>query len=457
MRRFLIFFLALQITVLMLAGCSIPFFGKSPEASDKTGDMDLIGLDGGPEDHGNMIPDPGTSDPDGQKPDTGSLYYAEDDIYDADAVGNKYGPGGTLSEDDTGGVADSVFTAAPDGYGNGYPDDGYYSGAPGETESRSTDSYDNEDHDTGPYGTGVLSAQKTSGVTRSEPRRPVTVYYQDADGCIIPMTRWIQSQPGIARAAVSLAIDSPLTREETAYYGVYPVIPENTEILGIDIRNGTAVIDFSRHLLNYGTAWSERNIIAAIVYTLTEFETVDDVRILINGYSPGVLKYGTDLSDVVGREDLMINAGPSLSASGNEKLDVYFMKQANERFSYAVPVSLAVDGEADMMPDTFVRLLFGTKPGGGIYTEIPDGADLKSSYVHNGTVYLDFSKEFLDYGGALGEEAILKQITYTLRQCDGIRKINITVEGRSTDLPEGTYISAGLVIPATINDVMDRG
>ncbi|HPZ05974.1 MAG TPA: hypothetical protein PK423_08050, partial [Clostridiales bacterium] len=76
MRRFLIFFLALQITVLMLAGCSIPFFGKSPEASDKTGDMDLIGLDGGPEDHGNMIPDPGTSDPDGQKPDTGSLYYA---------------------------------------------------------------------------------------------------------------------------------------------------------------------------------------------------------------------------------------------------------------------------------------------------------------------------------------------------------------------------------------------
>ena len=73
---------------------------------------------------------------------------------------------------------------------------------------------------------------------------------------------------GIARAAVSLAIDSPLVREETAYYGVYPVIPEGTEILGIDIRNGTAVIDFSRHLLNYGTAWSERNIIAAIVYSL---------------------------------------------------------------------------------------------------------------------------------------------------------------------------------------------
>lgn len=67
----------------------------------------------------------------------------------------------------------------------------------------------------------------------------------------------------------------------------------------------------------------------------------------------------------------MINAGPSLSASGNEKLDVYFMKQANERFSYAVPVSLAVDGEADMMPDTFVRLLFGTNPEAAYILKYP--------------------------------------------------------------------------------------
>ena len=57
------------------------------------------------------------------------------------------------------------------------------------------------------------------------------MFCQDEDGCIIPVTRWIQPQLGIARAAVSLAIDSPLVREETAYYGVYPVIPEGTEIL----------------------------------------------------------------------------------------------------------------------------------------------------------------------------------------------------------------------------------
>jgi germination protein M len=420
MKRFYVFFLAALIAAL-LTGCSIPFFGGSSGGSDKNGGNDMIGLDDSQD--GSGIAAAGDNSDPVSAPESGREQH-HDDTYSS-----------------------SVSEGAGD----------HSAGLSGSVD-HSMGSSGSGGNDTVPSGTGVLSAERSSGVTYSEPRRPVTVYYQDEDGCIIPVTRWIQPQLGIARAAVSLAIDSPLLREETTYYGVYPVIPEGTEILGIDIRNGTAVIDFSRHLLSYGTAWSERNIIASIVYTLTEFETVDRVRILINGYSPGVLKYGADLSDALGREDLMINTGTSLSASGKDKLDVYFMKKANDSFVYAVPVSLAVgSGGADMTPDTLIRLLFGTDPESGIYTEIPDGAYLKSSYVYNGTAFLDFSGEFLNYGGTAREEAILKQIAYTLRQCSGIRKINITVEGRSVDLPEGTYISSGITIPAVINDVMDRG
>lgn len=436
MRRFLVFFLAIQIMVLLLAGCSIPFFGRSSDKPDKTGANDMIGLNDSTGGNGNAAADAGMSGTDHMDPDSYGKSEADGSLNDP----------GTL----TGDAAGSIFASEPEDGEEHYPYAGIGSGI----------SEDTGDDGTGPYGTGVLAAQSVTKTAWSEPRRPVTVYYQDEDGCLVPMTRWIQPQLGIARAAVSLAIDSPLTREETAYYGVYPVIPEGTGILGIDIRNGTAVIDFSRDLLNYGTAWSERNIIAAVVYTLTEFDTVDKVRILINGYPVGVLKYGTDLSEPLRREDMMINTEMVKVSPepGKEKIDVYFMKRANEDFVYAVPVSLAVEsGEADLEPDTLVRLLLGTVPGGGIYTEIPEGVYLRGSYVYDGTAYLDFSGEFINYGGTAREEAILKQITYTLRQCDGIRKIKITVDGRSVELPEGTYISAGLVIPATVNDVMDRG
>lgn len=441
MRRLPVFFTALILTTLLLAGCSIPFLGNIFGGADKTDDAgEMIGLDDIRGADGSIATGGGISGTGGGTGDAGGAYYDTDGVARSNSAGS-------------GDAAGSVFASE-----SGDGEDHYVDAEVGSGISDVMDSAGNDD--TGPFGTGVLSAQGVSEAGYSEPRRPVTVYYQDEDGCLVPMTRWIQPQLGIARAAVSLAVDSPLTREETAYYGVYPVIPEGTRILGIDIRNGTAVIDFSRHLLSYGTAWSERNIVAAIVYTLTEFDTVDKVRILINGHQPGVLKYGTDLSGPLGREDVMINTEPALVPSGTRrgKLDVYFMKQANEGFAYAVPVSVAVDSaEADPAPGTLVRLLLETVPAGGIYTEIPEGACLRNSYVQNGTVFLDLSGEFLDYGGTEREEAILRQLAYTLRQCDGIRKIRIMVDGKNVDLPGGTYISSGLVIPATLNDVIDRG
>ena len=72
---------------------------------------------------------------------------------------------------------------------------------------------------------------------------PVTLYYQDIDGYLIPMTRWVDKQPGIARAALDGLTDSAITREELRYYGIYPVLPVNTEVLGINIKDGIAIVD----------------------------------------------------------------------------------------------------------------------------------------------------------------------------------------------------------------------
>jgi germination protein M len=62
----------------------------------------------------------------------------------------------------------------------------------------------------------------------------------------------------------------------------------------------------------------------------------------------------------------------------------------------------------------------------------------------------------LNYEGYSKEEGILKQLAYTVRQVDGIKRLRISVNGREAKLPEGTELTGGLAIPATINDVMDR-
>ena len=431
MRRFIVLFLA--IYMLLLTGCTIPFFGKSKNDPPAIADgSELVSVD----DNGREGEQPGGLESEDAGYDV-DPEAAADTGYNSAYNSIETGDAAELPETETAGTTETTGT----------------------TEEEAADSvlYVTDPIGTG-NETGVLAAQSDAGSSAffSEPRRSVTVFYQDADGYLVPMTRWIETQPGIARASLNLVIDSALNREELVYYGVYPIIPENTEILGIDVRGGVATVDFNRYLLNYDSALSERNIIASIVYTMTEFETIERVRILINGYSQGILKYGADLGKPLGRDDVMINGELALTPDGTSKVDVFLMKQANIGFVYPVPLSVADTTDSDYLPEILIKQLLDTKAGGLLVNEIPQDVALLDTSTVNGDITLNFSKEFTNYGGTAREEGILKQLAYTLRQCNGIRRLRIMVEGRKVELPEGTDISQGLAIPATINDVIDR-
>lgn len=286
---------------------------------------------------------------------------------------------------------------------------------------------------------------------------PVVLYYQDGDGYLVPMTRWIENQQGIARAAVSGLIDSAITREEIQYYGVYPVLPVNTDVQGINIKDGTATIDFNRSLLSYPDQASERKLVASVVYTLTEFSTIDSVRILVNGYPQKVLKYGTDISAPLSRENVYINSAGAITGNNFAKADIYCFKRANEGFTYLLPVSMEYGAAGEeLKPETLVNLLMKEKTDEKLQSEMPEGAKLIGSSEDNGILTLNFDASFIKYGGTAKEEGILKQLAYTMRQLKSPGRIKIQVEGVPAELPEGTDISKGIIIPKTINDYMER-
>lgn len=469
MKRFISIFLVIQL--ILLTGCTFPFFGKAKEDPSAIAEgSEMIRAEEAGTENGTTVGPAGSED----NPENA----ASGDSTNGAAGGiNSGGAGSNTGGDADGSTGINAGNAAADGEADDNTDDADTADADtadgsvmaadediGTASSLTTVTDEPAEGTAAAYDstkqaeTAVLGAQSNSSSSSyfSEPRRAVTVYYQDGDGCIVPMTRWIELQPGIARAALSLTIDSALTREELAYYGVYPIIPAETDILGIDVRDGIALIDFDRSLLNYGSALAERNIIASIVYTLTEFETIERVRIMINGYPQGILKFGTDITEALGRDDIFINADSSGVSAGADKVDLFLMKQANTGFIYPVPVSAVKTGEADNLPELLVKQLLAVQARDGMISEMPDGAVLLESSTVSGVMTLNFSKEFLDYGGSAREEGILKQLAYTLRQCGEVSKIRITVEGREVELPEGTDISGGLAIPSTINDVIDR-
>ena len=303
--------------------------------------------------------------------------------------------------------------------------------------------------------TGLESTNKKNGTDISENvlMTPVTLYYQDADGYLIPMTRWIDKQPGIAGAAVSGLTDSATTREELQYYGVYPVLPVNTEVLGINIKDGIAVVDFSNKLLEYENEDIERSIVASLVYTLTEFPTISSVKLQLNGKALNTMKYGTDVSGLLSRSNIPIN---SKLAKGAKKAEIFYFKRSNEGFTYLLPVSVKIKENEEVTPALLIRQLLIEKADAKLISEIPAGAELLSCTNKSGVLLMDFDEKFLDYGGNAREEGLLKQLVYTVRQSTGISKVKITINGEAAQLPEGTYISSGIAIPRTINDIIDR-
>lgn len=66
--------------------------------------------------------------------------------------------------------------------------------------------------------------------------------------------------------------------------GALRVLPSNTQVLGVEIKNGSATVDFSREVLqaNVGSAGESLGILS-IVNTLTEFPDVENVSFTVEG------------------------------------------------------------------------------------------------------------------------------------------------------------------------------
>lgn len=294
----------------------------------------------------------------------------------------------------------------------------------------------------------VSADNKLSGKTT------VTAYYKDAEGTLIPITRDIEKEEGIARAVIRSMVDNAENRGVLSTLGLYPVLPENTEILGINIIDGIAVIDFNNKLLDYNTEIEERNIIASIVYTLTEFNSIKGVRILINGFENKKLKFSGNISGILDRDNILINSDKLNVESKTMKLDLYLFKYLNDKYEYLVPISKEYVGILnDMLPEQIVRSLSKKPDKENLFTQLPENVELINSDIEDKVVTLNFNKKIKNYGGTAREEGLLKQLLYSMKQIDGVEKVKILIEGKKDDLPEGTDISKDLSIPQKINIV----
>jgi hypothetical protein len=107
----------------------------------------------------------------------------------------------------------------------------------------------------------------------------VDVYLIDGESAV-PVTRTVEA-PSVAANAIRSLIDGPTDIDEGS--GLSSAVPPDTLLLGLDIDDGLATVDLSREFEAGGGSFSMFARLAQVVYTLTQFPTVDRVAFRLDG------------------------------------------------------------------------------------------------------------------------------------------------------------------------------
>ena len=130
------------------------------------------------------------------------------------------------------------------------------------------------------------------------------------------------------------------------YSGLRGLVPNNTNINSIDLKDNILFIDFNSELLNVNKE-SEEKLIESIVYSLLSFKEIQGVKITINGNNLNFLpKSGIRLNDIL-TKDFGINKDYSITSMNDiQKVILYYYEEKNS-VNYYVPVTKYLNSSDD--------------------------------------------------------------------------------------------------------------
>lgn len=135
--------------------------------------------------------------------------------------------------------------------------------------------------------------------------KEVVLYFSDQAGEMLALeTRAIAKVEGIARATVQELLAGPSVES-----GLLPTIPVGTKLTDINVRpDGLCIVDFSSELVDNhpGGSLNEELTVYSIVNTLTQFPTIQEVQILVDGQKVESIAGHLDVSTTMARNNDII-------------------------------------------------------------------------------------------------------------------------------------------------------
>lgn len=292
------------------------------------------------------------------------------------------------------------------------------------------------------------SKDKVQGTVKTE------LYLIDRDGYVVPQTLDLPKTTSIAKEAMDyLVADGPVT--DLLPNGFRAALPADT-VTSVSINDGIAKVNFSKEFQNY-KASDEMKILQSITWTLTQFDTVKNVKISMNGKELTKMPVaGTPISESLSRTSgINIDTADVLDITNTRPLTVYYIG-GEEGSYYYVPVTKRVSNNVkDNITAIVDELVKGPNENSNLVSDFMTDVKLKEApkVDDKGNVTLDFNDSIYgSYDKKVISQHLLDSLVLSLTEQPGIKQVSVLVDGKADLVKEnGKKLTEPVMRPEKVN------
>jgi len=207
--------------------------------------------------------------------------------------------------------------------------------------------------------------------------------------------------------SIPVVIDN-LKQNSKHYSGLHGLIPNNTKINNMELKNNILYIDFNKELLNVNFDMEEK-IIESIVYSLLNFKEIKGVRISIDGVLLHKLPQSNIYLDEILDKKFGINKEYDITSMNDiQKVTLYYYEEKDDN-NYYVPVTKYVNSKDDKIKVIIDNLKNNYLSKTNLMSYLNEKIKIENYEYLNNIVTLSF-KNIIDFSSS----NIQEEVIYTL-------------------------------------------
>jgi len=249
----------------------------------------------------------------------------------------------------------------------------------------------------------------------------ITVYYKNAEGYVVPLTRKVSKEEAEFDNILNLMIDNEANNLIASKNGLLPTITAGS-IKSVKVDDTIAKVSLNKKAEEFIDKEDEECFVTSIIYALTEYKSIDSVMFDLNDKEK--LSFGTEMNKQYYRED--INK-MKYSKDAKSKQTMYFAKKCDNVYNY-IPYSV-YSKKSNISLKEILKIHFDLCSDTSFSSMIlADEAKIKDILIKGDNVYVHLSEEFENMDKAM-LSLYKNSVSLTVKEnSDSIEKVRFIID-----------------------------